>query len=186
MYRSKKLTLRPFTEDDAKYISEMKMDLVGSKGYGGRPFPSNTESEKEWISKMYPAGYLTNIFLAIEETETKQFIGHYVASNVNYINSNAHVGMIFHKNGRGKGYAKEASILFYGYLFNEINLHKVYSEVLVYNEIALRTYLKIGFKIDGILREHMYQSGSYHDLHIVSLTAKDFFEAVNLDEYLLP
>jgi RimJ/RimL family protein N-acetyltransferase len=185
MYRSKRITLRAFTEDDAQWISEIKMDLDGTRAYGGRPFPSNINSEKEWISKMYPAGYLSSIFVVIEENETKQFIGFYVASNINYINSNAHVGMIFHKNGRGKGYAKEASILFYGYLFNEINLHKVYSEVLTYNEIALKSYLKIGFKIDGISKEHMYQNGKYHDLHIVSLMAKDFFETINLDDYLV-
>lgn len=184
MYKGKKLTLRPFTEEDAPLICEIKMDLDGARAYGGRPFPSNISGEKEWISKMYPPGYLSNIFLAIEENHTKQFVGFYVASNVNYINSNAHVGMIFHPNGRGKGYAREASILFYAYLFNEINLHKVYSEVLTYNEIAMKTYLKIGFTIDGLLKEHMYQNGKYEDLHMVSLTSENFFKAVNLEEYL--
>ena len=184
MYKSKRINLRSFTEDDAKLIMEMKMDFIGLKAACGRPFPSNESSEKEWISKMYPNGFLSSIILAIEENETKQFVGYCSASNINYINSNAHVGLFIHKNGRRKGYFKEASILFYGYLFNEINLHKVYSHALVYNEIAIQADKKIGFVVEGTMREHIYQSGSYHDALVVSLTAKDFFQINNLNDYL--
>ncbi len=184
MYKSKRIFLRPFTEDDAKYISEIKTDFTALKAYSGRPFPNNTVGEKEWISKMYPAGLLSSIILVVEEIDSKQFIGYVGASRIDYINSNAHVGIIFHKNGRGKGYFKEASILFYAYLFNEINLHKVYSEVLTYNDIAIENDKKIGFKVEGIMKEHIYQSGKYHDVYMVSLTAKDFFSVNNLDDYL--
>jgi RimJ/RimL family protein N-acetyltransferase len=176
--------LRPFIEDDAKMISEIKEDFIGLRAYSGRPFPNNVEGEKEWISKMYPAGLLSSIMLVVEERETKEFIGYVAASKIDYINSNAHVGIIFHKNGRGKGYFREASILFYGYLFNEINLHKVYSGVLTYNDIAIENDKKIGFKVEGIMKEHIYQSGKYHDVYMVSLTAKDFFSVNNLNDYL--
>ena len=133
---------------------------------------------------MYPAGLLSSIILVVEEIDSKQFIGYAATSKIDYINSNAHVGIIFHKNGRGKGYFKEASILFYAYLFNEINLHKVYSGVLTYNEIAITNDKKIGFKIDGIMKEHIYQNGKYHDVYMVSLIAKDFFRINNMDDYL--
>jgi RimJ/RimL family protein N-acetyltransferase len=184
MYKSKKITLRPFNEDDAKIISEMKADFLATKAFAGRPFPNNTVGEKEWISKMYPAGLLSSIIFVVEENETKQFIGYVGASKIDYINSNAQVGIIFHKNGRGKGYFREASILFYAYLFNEINLHKVYSGVLTYNNIAIENDKKIGFKVEGIMKEHIYQSGKYHDVYMVSLIAKDFFSVNNLDDYL--
>jgi RimJ/RimL family protein N-acetyltransferase len=184
MYKGKRVLLRPFTEDDAKIISEMKEDFTATKAFGGRPFPNNLEGEKEWISKMYPPGLLSNIILVAEDIKTKQFIGYVSASKIDYINSNAHVGIIFHKNFRGKGYYKEVSILFYAYLFNEINLHKVYSGDLIYNEVAIETDKKLGFTIDGIMKEHIYQGGKYHDVYFVSLTAKDFFEINNIDDYL--
>lgn len=185
MYKSKKINLRAFTEDDAKLIIEMKRDFIGLKAACGRPFPSNENSEKEWIANMYPNGYLSSIYFAIEENETKQFIGYCSASNINYINSNAHVGLFFHKSGRGKGYFKEASILFYGYLFNEINLHKVYSYALTYNQLAIQADKKIGFKEEGIMKEHIYQNGIYHDALMLSLTAKDFFQIHNLEDFLI-
>ena len=183
MYRSRRICLRAFTENDAKFIMEMKQDFEGLKAAGGRPFPSNENSEREWISKMYPNGYLSNF--VIESCENQQFIGYCLASNINYINRNAHVGFFFHENGRGKGYFKEAQILFYAYLFNEINLKKVYSYALIYNEIAIQTDKKIGFKEDGIAKEHIYQGGKYHDALLLSLTKDDFFKIHNLGDYLV-
>jgi RimJ/RimL family protein N-acetyltransferase len=184
MYKGKNVLLRAFSEDDAKYVCELKTDFIALKAFGGRPFPNNLAGEKEWISKMYPAGLLNSIILVVEEIVTKQFVGYVAASKIDYINSNAYVGIIFHKNFRGKGYYKEASILFYSYLFNEINLHKVYSGDLTYNSIAIENDKKIGFTVDGVMKEHIYQSGKYHDMYIVSLTKKDFFSKINLEEYL--
>tara|TARA_R110002124_G_C8974716_1_gene515923 strand:+ start:81495 stop:82052 length:558 start_codon:yes stop_codon:yes gene_type:complete len=185
MYKSKRIRLRAFTEDDANLILEMKMDFEGLKAAAGRPFPSNLNSEKEWISNMYPNGLLSTIVFAIEEIETGLFVGYCSASNINYINSNAHVGLFFHKQGRGKGYFKEASILFYGYLFNELNLHKVHSFVLLYNEAVIVSDKKIGFKEEGTMKEHIYQGGSYHDALIIGLTKKDFFETNDLNNYVV-
>lgn len=184
MYKSNKICLRAFTESDAKFIIEMKMDFDGLKAAGGRPFPSNENSEKEWISKMYPNGLLSNIHFVIEEIQTKQFIGYCSALNINYINRNAHVGFFFHKNGRGKGYFREAQIIFYGYLFKEINLKKVYSHALAYNEIALKVDKEVGFQVDGVMKEHIYQNGNYHDAIMLSLTSEDFFNKNDLDQYI--
>lgn len=176
MYSSKRVTLRALTEQDAKYISEIKSDFSGLKAFAGRPFPGNLNSEKDWISNMYPPGLLSNIYFAIEENETADFIGYAVARKIDYINSNAEVGIIFHQNGRGKGLFKEVSILFYRYLFSEINLHKVYSFVLTYNEIAIENDKKIGFKVEGIMKDQIYQGGNYQDVYMVSLYADDFYK----------
>lgn len=176
MYRSKILLLRSFTENDAPFLIEMKMDFEGLKAAGGRPFPSNQQSEKEWISKMYPNGLLSNIYFVIEECDSNQFVGYCSATDINYLNRNAHVGFFFHKNARGKGYFKKAQVLFYSYLFNEVNLKKLYSHALAYNTLAITTDKKIGFKEDGIMKEHIYQGGIYHDIVLLSLTKEDFFE----------
>jgi len=179
MYKNDRIKLRPFKEDDAKYIQEIKEDYDGLKAFAGRPFPSNLESEKEWISNMYPPGLLSTIYFVVEEIETGDFIGYTVARKIDYINSNADVGIIFHKKARGKGYFKEASILFYRYLFSEINLHKVYSFVLVYNDIAIENDKKIGFQIEEIMKEQVYQDGEYHDVFMISLYSDDFYKKHN-------
>jgi RimJ/RimL family protein N-acetyltransferase len=185
MYRSKHITLRPFSEDDAPWIVEMKSDFNDVRSYVGRPYPNDLKGEKEWIGKMYHGGILTSIFLAVEENDSRKFVGYVAASNINYINRNATVGVFFHKAGRGKGYYREAQVLFYAYLFNEINLHKLNSTIIPYNEVAIRITAEIGFTTDGIRREQIYQNGRYHDEILISLMKDDFLRLNELTQLVI-
>lgn len=183
MIEGKKVRLRPFVTEDAKYISELKSDFEGMKAFAGIPFPANIESEKEWINNMYPKGLPSATYFAIEDKISKEFIGYCVARKIDYISRNAEVGIILVKAARGKGLFKEVSYLFYNYLFNEINLHKVYSFVIEGN-LALKADKKIGFIEEGLVKEHLWQDGHYKNLHFVSLYRDNFYKiwSKGLDE----
>ena len=136
--------LRPFNSDDAIHISELKKDNEGFRNFAGSPFPTNLESEIEWISNMYHKGTQESVYLVVEETKSGTFGGYCVARNINYINRNAEVGIIFSVGLRGKGYFKEVSYIFYDYLFAQLNLHKLYSFVIEGNPV-LKPDKEIGF-----------------------------------------
>lgn len=170
-----KIYLKPFEIQDAIFLQEIRQDFEGLKGFVGSPFPSNLESEKEWISNMYPKGVRTSVFLAVFDISTNEFCGYCVARNINYLNRNAEVGIILHKNARGRRLFKDISFTFYNYLFSEINLHKLYSFVLTSNEVAFETDKKIGFLEEGIIKEHIYQDGLYKDVYFVSLYKTEFY-----------
>jgi diamine N-acetyltransferase len=184
MIEGKKIILRPFELEDAKHLQELRKDIRGIKAYIGSPFPSNLESEKEWISRMYPYGERKMISLAIEQKEKRLFCGYCNVRKIDYINRHAEVGIIIAKNFRGKGLIIDVSFSLYAYLFNEINLNKVYALVLVENTLALKSHQKIGFELEGTIKEHIYQDGVYKDVHFVSLYRSVFFKKYN--EYNLP
>lgn len=175
MIEGKKIRLRPFTIEDAIYITELKNDFAGYKAFGGSPFPANIASEKEWIANMYPKGLPSFIYFAIEGWDDKVFYGYCVARKIDYVSRNAEVGIILIKAARGKGLFKEVSYLFYNYLFSEINLHKVYSFVIEGN-LALKADKKIGFIEEGLVKEHLWQDGKYKNLHFVSLYSDNFYQ----------
>jgi len=174
-----KINLRSFELQDAKYLQEIRQDFTGLKCFAGSPLPSNMESEREWIANMYPHNERKTIFFAIIDKQTGKFQGYCTARNINYINRNAEVGIILHKNARGKGLFKDISFTFYNYLFSEINLHKLYSFVITTNEIAIETDKKIGFSVEGNIKEQIYQDGIYKDVYFVSLYKSDFHKKYN-------
>lgn len=176
MYSNDKIRLRGFRKEDAQKLVELREDFDAVRSFAGSPFPVNLQSEEEWISNMYPPGLKANIFLAIEEIGTGNMIGYCVARKIDYINRNAEVGIMLFANGRGKGYFKIVSGLFYTYLFKEINLHKVYSFVLIDNQIAIETDKKVGFQVEGVVKDHIFQDGFYKDVYFVSLYATDFLK----------
>ena len=167
--------LRPFNLSDAAFIVELKNDVEGLRAFAGLPFPGNLESEKEWISNMYPKGLPNQIYFVIEEIDSCEFAGYCVARNINYINRNAEVGIILSKNIRGKGYFKEVSYIFYNYLFAQLNLHKLYSFVITDN-FVLKPDKDIGFVEEGKIKEHLWQNNEYKDLTFLSLYKNNFYK----------
>jgi RimJ/RimL family protein N-acetyltransferase len=81
------------------------------------------------------------------------------------------------KGHRDAGKGTEALRLALGYAFSELRLHKVYLRVLAYNERAVRAYQKVGFQIEGRLREEMYVNGRWHDLIYMGLLEREFAAA---------
>lgn len=75
---------------------------------------------------------------------------------------------------RGGGYGFESEFLLLDHAFNFLNMHKVWGEVFTYNEIVLRLHEKTGFRQEGILRQHAFKGGEYHDLILIGLLAEEF------------
>lgn len=82
--------------------------------------------------------------------------------------------LLIHENYRGQGYGLEAEFLLLDYAFNHLNLNKIWSEIFAYNEAALKLHEKTGFKIEGVLHQHVYKGGEYVDLVRIGLLAKEF------------
>lgn len=168
------IKLRPFQLEDASHIQALKKDVDGIRAFAGSPFPGNLESEKEWIGNMYPKGMMTMIYFVIEEIDTGIFAGYCAAREIDYLSRNADVGIILSEAVRGKGYFKEVSYVFYHYLFQQLNMYKLYSTVIKGN-FVLKPDKDIGFVEEGMLKEHLYQDGEYKDLHAICLLRENFY-----------
>ncbi len=73
-----------------------------------------------------------------------------------------------------QGYGSEATRLMLALAFDTLNLNRVQLDVFVDNERAVRCYEKLGFRKDGILRQHAYREGAYHDLHLMSILRSEW------------
>jgi [ribosomal protein S5]-alanine N-acetyltransferase len=73
-----------------------------------------------------------------------------------------------------RGYGSDAVLAFLGYLFHELNLHKVWLRTEAHNIRAQRAYEKCGFQCDGVFREHVFLGGQYHDSIVMSITEDEY------------
>lgn len=84
---------------------------------------------------------------------------------INQKNRNAELGIvIFNKDYWSQGYGTESIQLILKYAFEILGLHKVYLNLVAYNERAGKAYQKVGFKEIGRRKEHRYSYGKYHDM----------------------
>ena len=75
----------------------------------------------------------------------------------------------------GCGVAGRASKLLLEYAFGELGLNRVYLYTEINNTAAVRSYEKIGFKREGVLKNDLFSKGRFVDRYIYGITRKDFY-----------
>jgi RimJ/RimL family protein N-acetyltransferase len=75
---------------------------------------------------------------------------------------------------RGRGYGTDAIRVMLKYAFLEMNLNRIGLEVLSYNKTAIRSYQRVGFKLEGTLRAFAYRDGVYYDMHIMGILRSEW------------
>ena len=159
-----KIKLRNLQLDDVEDRYKWSLDKEVSK-YLSVPdkYPPFTKEEtKKWIQLCMNGtnGYLQKSIL----TEDNIHIGWVDLKNFDKINNNAEVGItIGNKDYWGKGYGAAAMIEMLNHGFEELKLHKIWLRVDRDNEKAIKSYIKVGFVEEGVLREDRLRQGKYID-----------------------
>ncbi len=98
-------------------------------------------------------------YLIIEndDTETK---GYAIISGLTSPNSSIELTRIIIAEP-GKGYGKKALLLILKEVFEEYKAHRLYLDVIEYNQRAINIYQSLGFKKEGILRESVKREKYY-------------------------
>jgi len=101
---------------------------------------------------------------AIEVRETGRLIGLTTFSNLDPDNGS----VLFHisigeADAWGNGFGTEATRLMLWLAFERIGLHRVGLSVFAFNERAIRSYRKAGFRVEGRVREAIVRDGARWD-----------------------
>jgi RimJ/RimL family protein N-acetyltransferase len=107
---------------------------------------------------------------AIRRLADDQLIGLSSLDVDTWPNRDAWVGIsIGERANWSQGYGSDAMRLLLRYAFVELNLARVSLNVFGYNERAQRSYLKVGFKVEGCERERLRREDKRYDLIYMSV-----------------
>jgi len=68
-----------------------------------------------------------------------------------------------------KGMGKLLAYCMLNFLFEDVKVKKVCAEVISFNDTSLKFHQKVGFKLEGILRQHFSKNGEYYNIHVFGL-----------------
>ena len=171
---SKNIFLRPLSKDDsfdnyANWLNDQKTTLFMGSGR----FPINVVDLKNYIDSYNNSK--DKMLLGIFLKKSSEHIGNITLHMIDWKDRHAEIGIIIgNKNVRGKGYATEAISLITDHAFNKLNLHKLYTGMIKGNEASKRAFEKVGFKVEGILREHFYLNDAYLDCYRMGLLKSEY------------
>jgi RimJ/RimL family protein N-acetyltransferase len=161
--RGKRLYLRPPTKEDIpcflRWINDPEVNCYLSKF-----LPVTEADEIEWLDRLHK-NKNEEIVLVIVTAKNGQPIGTMGIHHINWKDRIATTGaMIGERAFWGKGYGSEAKMLLLNYAFNTLNLRKVCSLVLSFNKRSQAYSEKCGYKVEGVLKQHVFKNGRYWDL----------------------
>ncbi len=156
--KGKNLIIRKYDEKtDDKYIEKWFLDDI-SKLFLLSTTSAKIKNIKSLISDE------KNIFATIT-TLDKIPIGLLAILNVDYHNKKGEMRkLIGDANFRGKGFAKEASILWIDYCSNVLGLNKIYINTIDTNIKNISLNRQLGFHIEGLLKKEIVIDGVEHDV----------------------
>jgi RimJ/RimL family protein N-acetyltransferase len=135
--------------------------------------PMSMEEEEHWYD-----GLLTRegkVF-AIDTLEGK-LIGNAAIVHIDYTERKADVGILIgEKDYWSKGYGTDALTVLLGYMFDELNMERIWLYADERNEKAQSCYRKVGFRKEGVLRHNRYKDGVFTDDVVMSVLLPEWRE----------
>ncbi len=90
--------------------------------------------------------------------------------NISDANDSAELSVIVgHPEDRHHGYGAEAIGALLDYAFGDLGLNRVGLSVFEFNEDAISTYEKLGFRVEGRLRRALKRDDTFHDAILMSI-----------------
>lgn len=173
MYHGKNVYLSAYKKDDLQNVVDLINDWeIQRTLFPGLISPFCLEDEIEWYERNRQNKERGHSF-AIRTTKDNIYIGGAGYHDVNFKNRTCYVGIsIMQKDYQNKGLGTEAFELLINYLFNEMNIRKILLNVFSTNKRAIHVYEKLGFSVEGVLKDHIYRNGLYDDEIIMAKFSK--------------
>jgi hypothetical protein len=136
---------------------------------------TNLEDQLNWYEHTMMKDPSWHHFIVKPITQPNKTIGIVLLNHIHPVYRTGEFGITLgDPEYRGKGYGKDMLITLIKYGFDQLNLNRIWCEVYSNND-SIHLYRKIGFKDEGILRQHVFKDGEYLDSYMLGML-KDEYE----------
>jgi len=123
-------------------------------------YPMSMAREADWIERVTRGQDPSEMTFAICLVEGNRHVGNCGLVAIDRDNRTATLGILIgERDCRGKGFGAEAIRVLCRFAFEEMDLRKIRLDAHAENAAALKTYERVGFRREGILREEVYRNG---------------------------
>lgn len=158
------MKLRKLEEKDADAMLEWMHDSEIQKYFQTDMKNRDRKEVLEFIKKAkIVAVHNESIHYAIVN-EYDEYLGTISLKNMNLVSRNAEYAISLRRMAQGHGIAASATKKLLYIAFNELNLERVYLNVLSDNIRAIHLYEKCGFVYEGEFRKHLLLKGEFKTL----------------------
>ena len=167
--------LRAIEETDMDFCREMINSSYIESCTIRKNNPVSAKQQLEWFEN-YDQNKEIRLII---ENETA-VLGMLIANNINWIDRNCEVGIkLMAQDSLKPNDTLAACKLFLEYLFNELNMHCVFANILEENRLAYKLLTRLCFSKEGVLRQRVFKHGAYHNVVSFSILRNEYRGGIN-------
>ncbi|WP_152657984.1 GNAT family N-acetyltransferase [Oceanobacillus sp. CFH 90083] len=138
-------------------------------------YPLDVKQLNQYIKGANEENSKVHIYKVILD-ETNETIGHISLNNIDLKNRSARIGKVLlgDTDIRGKGIGQQMVIELLNIAFDHLSLHRVGLGVFAFNESAIKSYEKVGFVKEGLLRDVRKVGDEYWSLWEMSMLESEW------------
>ena len=178
-----RVRFRAIEEGDLPVLAQWMNDPDISHSVVGWSFPVTLAGQREWFARSLHDAKNQRWMV---ETHDGDVIGLTGLWDIDLRNRHALTALkIGAKDVQGKGYGSDAILTLMSYAFFEVGLNRLWGEILPYNVASYKAYVeRCGWRVEGVLRQHAYRSGTLHDVLRVGILRDEFVALPNAAPYI--
>jgi len=166
-----KVYLSPISIDDISTFMQWVNDSEIATNMAMHPQIISHETEKEIVERLAKDG---NSFCIVDKEKDK-VIGTCGYAKEDLRNRNAEIGiMIGEKEYWSQGYGSDAIHLLLNFGFNIRNYNCISLTVFSFNKRAIACYKKVGFKLQGVMRDSLICGNQKYDRIYMDILASEY------------
>ncbi len=176
LLRGERVWLRPMEERDLPaYVAGVNDTEVG--GMAGYRAPISLEQATAWHSRHAEQSRTGEAyFFAVCELGDDRFIGTTWFKEINRLDANAELAIYMDRDHIGSGWGTDAQRTLLAFGFGTLGLERIWLVVGAGNARAIRSYQKVGFQREGVMRRTFRVRGQLTDALLMSIL-RDEWEA---------
>ncbi len=175
MLKGDLISLHAVEKEDLKQLMDWRNNTQFRKYF--REFNElNMAQQEEWFNEKVIKDPTTLMF-SIRKNDTNELIGCCGFVYINWVHKHADLSLyIGWENAYidDEGFAKESCKILLNYGFDELSLHKVWTEIYEFDDKKYSLYKSLHFKQDGILRQNYWYGGQWWNSRILSILNSEF------------
>lgn len=169
MLRDDSIEILPLEERHLESLRRLRNDPQ-TWPYLTSPLPVDPKSQMKWFEQL--CSDKSRRYFAIEKNS--KFVGVVRTDEWDQINQSVRIGVDIVPKFRRQGIATKVYKLLLEYLFNQVNMHRVWLLAAEFNKPALALYKKLGFEKEGTQRQALFRNGQWHDYIMMSLLREEY------------
>jgi RimJ/RimL family protein N-acetyltransferase len=180
LLRGERVWLRPLEERDMPaYVAAINDTEVG--GIAGYAWPQSVAQATAWLSQAIEGWGRHGFYFAVCELGDDRFVGTTWLKELNLLHGNAELAICMDRDHIGSGWGTEAQRVLLAFAFRSVGLARVYLTTAAEdNARAIRSYEKVGFRLEGRMRNAYRGGPGLHDAVLMSILREDWDAANSL------